>query len=407
MDEVFPLFFGFRRGLVAQTALGVLEQAAGGKSAEFLEELRAEKLGRIGEARSSGGRLGEVLETLCNDEAGFLGRAGFEQGHGARLLDAIDIGLGEHAANLAVEVLEAGDDDDGVRQAIGDLDEIAGRLLEALLGVVEEAQVLDLIDREHERGALHGPHQHAERRDDLEGAVLAGVGIERADGLMRKRRQLAAEQVLAHALIETRVLALEIKKRADDIDVELELAEFGAGDDLVGEAQHEARQLVLGQRSVAQLGEILFRQDLGVAHQMRRQALQTAHALVVGVVGFLKGMDDAAQKIVGIVGHVRRHLGIAEIGLALAMGGRAQRPQKMRLSGPGLAVEQQDARMRSGATAGGDRRQELVEFPARLDVHLGDIDGIGPPNIVLPGDAVAQTPETACLVMRPQRLPDA
>ena len=125
--------------------------------------------------------------------------------HRARLLDAVDVGLGQHAAHLAVEVSEARDDDDGVRHAVGDLDEVAHGLLEALLGVVEEAQVLDLVDAEDERGAVDGPHQRAERGDDLEGAVLAGVGIERGDGLVRQRGELAAVQVLAHALVDARI----------------------------------------------------------------------------------------------------------------------------------------------------------------------------------------------------------
>ena len=141
-----------------------------------------------------------MLETLGDDEARLLRRAALEQRDGARLLDAVDVGLGEHAAHLAVEVLEAGDDDDGVGQPVGDLNEIAHGVLEALLGVVEEAQILDLVDGEYERGALDRPHQRAERGDDLEGAVLAGIGIEGGDRLMRKRRQLAAEEVLAHAL---------------------------------------------------------------------------------------------------------------------------------------------------------------------------------------------------------------
>ena len=78
------------------------------------------------------------------------------------------------------------------RHAVGDLDEVAHGLLEALLGIVEEAQVLDLVDAEHQRGAVDRPHQAAERLDDLEGAVLARVGIERGDRLMRQVGQLAA-----------------------------------------------------------------------------------------------------------------------------------------------------------------------------------------------------------------------
>ena len=115
--------------------------------------------------------------------ARFLGRAAFEQRHRAGLLDAVDVGLRQHAAHLAVEVLEARDDDDGVGTRLAIWIRSRDGLLEALLGVVEEAQVLDLIDAEDQRRAIDRPHQLAEALDDLEGAAVAGVGIERRDGL--------------------------------------------------------------------------------------------------------------------------------------------------------------------------------------------------------------------------------
>ena len=83
---------------------------------------------------------------------------------GAGLLDAVDVGLRQRRSRTcAVEIAEARDDDDRVGHAVGDLDEIAHGLLEALFGIVEEAQVLDLIDAEDERGAIDRPHQRAER----------------------------------------------------------------------------------------------------------------------------------------------------------------------------------------------------------------------------------------------------
>ncbi len=32
--------------------------------------------------------------------------------------------------------------------------------------------------------------------------------------------------------------------------------------------------------------------------------------------------------------------------------------------------------------------EQVLELAACLDVHLGDVDGIGPPDVVLPGDAL-------------------
>ena len=98
---------------------------------------------------------------------------------GPGFLDAVDIGLRDEAAHLSVEIFEARYDDDSVGQAVGDLNEIADGALKAIFGIVEEAQILDLIDAEDERGAIDGPDERTERRDDLERAIFAVVRIER------------------------------------------------------------------------------------------------------------------------------------------------------------------------------------------------------------------------------------
>ena len=238
---------------------------------------------------------------------------------GPGLLDAVDVGLRDEASHLSVEIFKARDDDDGVGQPVGDLDEIADGALKTVFGIVEEAQILDLVDAEDERGAIDRPHERAERGDDLEGAILAVVGIERTDGFMRDRRQLPAVQILAHALIDARIAALQIEKRAHDIDVELARLEFFAGDDLVGEAQDQPRQLLVVERRVAQLVEIFRRDDLGIEHHAVRQPRQRRLAEAVGVVGLFERVHEAAQIEVGVVLHVGRHLRVAEVALARAM----------------------------------------------------------------------------------------
>ena len=206
-----PRVVAFGRGRFAQPRLGVLQQPARRKPAEFFEELRPEKRRRIGKAHAGAVDLGLMREALRDDEAGFFRRAAFAQQNRAGFLDAVDIRLRNHAAHLAVEIFQARDDDDRVGQPVGNLDEIAHRALKALFGVIEEAQVFDLIDAEHQRRAVDGPDERAERCDDFKRAVFAGVGIERAHGFMRDRRQLAAMQILAHALIDARIAALHDK----------------------------------------------------------------------------------------------------------------------------------------------------------------------------------------------------
>ena len=192
-------------------------------------------------------------KALGDDQLGFLRRAAFQQRHRAGLLDAVDVGLRQHAAHLPVEVFQARDDEDGVGHAVGDLDEIAHGALEALLGVGEEAQVLDLVDAEDERGAVDGPHQRAERGDDLEGAILAGVRVEGGDGLVRQLGERAPVQVLADALVDARVAPLEVEHGAHDVDVELLRRVLGAGDDVVGDLEDELGELGLVEVGFAQV----------------------------------------------------------------------------------------------------------------------------------------------------------
>ena len=176
------------RLLLAHARLRQLQDAPRRKAAELLEELRPEIERRD---RRSGPLPSSCCQALGDDQPRFLGGARLDQRHRPRLLDAVDVGLRQHLAHLAVEVAEAGDEHDRGRHAVGDLDQVARRLLEALLVVVEEAQVLDLVDAEHQRRAVDRPHQAPERLDDLEGTPLARVGIERGHGLDATDRSAA------------------------------------------------------------------------------------------------------------------------------------------------------------------------------------------------------------------------
>ncbi len=249
----------------------VLEQAARREAGELLVELRAEIGGRIRVAGLAVARRGEMRQTLGDDQPRLFRRAAFEQRDGAGLFDAVDVRLGQYAAHLAVEVFQARDDENGVGHAVGDLDEVAHGALEALLGVGEEAQVLDLIDAEDERGAIDGPHQRAEGGDDLEGAVFAVVGVERRDGLMRQCRERPAVQVLADALVDARVAPLEVEHGAHDVDVEFLRGVLGAGDDVVGHLEDELGELAVIEARFAQVLQILG-VDGGVGDEAAGQA---------------------------------------------------------------------------------------------------------------------------------------
>jgi hypothetical protein len=128
-----------------------------------------------------------IGEALRDDEASFLRCPAFAQQNGAGFLDAVDVRLRDEASHLTVKIFQARDDDDRVRQPVGDLNEIAHGALEAVFGIIEEAQIFDLVDAEDERGAIDGPDECSERLDDFEGAVFAIVGVEGADGFVGNR----------------------------------------------------------------------------------------------------------------------------------------------------------------------------------------------------------------------------
>ena len=147
-----------------------------------------------------------------------------------------------------------------------------------------------------------------------------GVGIERRHRLHGKVGQLAAIEILPHALVDARVGALQIEQRAHDVDVEALPGELRRGDDVVGQRQHHLGKLGVRELGVAQLLERVGLQHVLVADQTIGKTGQPALAALVGVVGFLERVDEAAQVVVGVVGDVGRHLRIAEVGLAGAMG---------------------------------------------------------------------------------------
>ena len=331
-----------------------------------------------------------VLQPLGNDEPRLLRRAAFEQCDRPRLFDAVDIGLRQDGPRLPVELFQARDQDDPPRHAVGNLHQVADGFLEALLGIVEVPEILDLVDAEHERGAIDGPHQLAEAFDDLEGAAIAAVGIERSDRVPCEFGELAALQVLPHAAVKARIRSLQVEQRPDDVDVETFLGELGRSYDIVGEFEDEPRKLGLGKIRLAQPLELLGIDYSGIGDQLAGQPREASLSARVRIVGLLERVDQTPQVIVGIARHVRRHLRVTEIGLAAPVRTRSQRPDEMRLAGTGLAMEQQNAGLGLLQSFCRHGTEQGVEFRARLRVDRFHIDGIGPPDVVLPRDRMLE-----------------
>src|SRR5262245_54245790 len=140
--------------LLAHARLRQFKNAARRQTAELLEKLRAEEKQRINVTAAAIG-----ANALGDDELRFLGCARLLEGYRTGLLDPIDVGLRQHLAHLAVEIAKAGEEHDGRRHAIGNLNEIPRGLLKALVIVLEEAQILHLIDGDDECRAVNDPHQ--------------------------------------------------------------------------------------------------------------------------------------------------------------------------------------------------------------------------------------------------------
>ena len=71
-------------------------------------------------------------------------------------------------------------------------------------------------------------------------------------------------QVLAHALIDTRVRALQIEQGPDDIDIEFLGREFGARDDIVREVEHEAGKAGFVELRLAQFRQVIEGERAGI-----------------------------------------------------------------------------------------------------------------------------------------------
>src|SRR5262249_36380499 len=136
-DEARWFFLGRRRltdHVSAQARLSELQDAPGREPAKFLVEAGTEVAASVLERLVAA----VVGEALGNDEACLLRRTRLDERHRSRLLDAVDVGLGQRFAHLAVEVAKAGDEHDRGRHAVGELDQVTRSLLEALLVVLEK-----------------------------------------------------------------------------------------------------------------------------------------------------------------------------------------------------------------------------------------------------------------------------
>ena len=195
-------------------------------------------------------------------------------------------------------------------------------------------------------------------------------------------------QILAHALVDARIGALEIEQRAHDVDVEFLIGELRARDDFVGERDDQLRELVLVELRFRQLVELLVTERGG--GELVGQTRKTALALAIGIVRFFERSHETAQVVVGVARDVRRHLRIAEVGRAGAMAARAKGANEMRLAGTGLAMKQQHSCRRHAAVDLHHRVERTLEFRARLLVHGGHVDRIRAPDVVFPGDRVLE-----------------
>ena len=130
-------------------------------------------------------------------------------------------------------------------------------------------------------------------------------------------------QVLADALVDARVAALQVEHGAHDVDVEILRRVLAARDDVVGDLEDELGELALIEARFAQVLQILG-VDGRIGDEAAREARQSALAGCVRVVRLLERMHEATQVIVSIVGNVRRHLRVAEIRRAVAVRAGAQ-----------------------------------------------------------------------------------
>ena len=99
--------------------------------------------------------------------------------------------------------------------------------------IVQVEDVLELVDAEDQRDLLDGPHQLAQPLDD----PVRRVGIRARDDPAQQPAvvlgEVLAAEILEHAGLDPRVVALEIKQGLDEIDVDR--AEPVVEDDPVGQ----------------------------------------------------------------------------------------------------------------------------------------------------------------------------
>ena len=189
--------------------------------------------------------------------------------------------------------------------------------------------------------------------------------------------------------------------------------ELGRRDDLVGERQHQLGELRLVELRFAQLLE-RGRRRARSASPTRRLVRRASAALAaaVGVVGLLQRVHEPAQVVVGVVGDVRRHLRVAEIGLARAMrrwcaargsGASCRRPTGRGTAGCAPAPGRAALRRVTASSSVG-------ELAPRLGVHASTSTGSArqmSSSQVMECSKAADGPVAEPLPERPSERPDA
>ncbi len=193
--------------------------------------------------------------------------------------------------------------------------------------------------------------------------------------------EILAAQVLDDALLDGRLVALEVEERAQQI--QLEVREGGQGAELVGRVADDLMDVVRVRVGLRQAGG-----PLATAREERAGELHQSGAGLRGLaVGQVERLDEVVEDVAPIVGRGRRHLHVAHEPERLLMDAGTKGADEVRLAAAGLAEQQQDAPRVQARWRGGTGEQAL-EGGARLLVDPLHVERIGPPDLMAVLDGV-------------------
>ena len=296
--------------------------------------------------------------------------------------------LGEQLLELVIEILEARDDHDRRGKPADQVAERGHRLAELHRRLVEVEDILELIDAENQRHAVDGPDHLPQALDHPVRGVGIGTRHDAAEQPAVVGRQVLAPQVLEHSRLDPGIIALEVEKRLDEVNIDL--VKPLVQDHAVGHRADDPVDRRLIELTFPKLLELTIGGDSGRFGKGVREPHQTGTRRLRLVVRPVERFDQVVQDVSAVLSRERGHLHVAAVAAVAGVDPVAKGPHQVGLAASRFTEQQQDP---AGGEAAGflNAVHGAIEPVAGGGVDRLDVERISLPDVVAVGERMKKT----------------